>query len=105
MVNAVEHSHAAIQAALRAGNFYSSSGPEFHTITCQDKRVQVETSPVQFIRLVGPKWRGHGRALGAQGDQPITQAEFEVPSDWAYAYLEIEDQQHRRAWTNTLFVD
>jgi hypothetical protein len=105
MVNAAERSHAAIQAALRAGNYYSTSGPEFHSIICQDDRVRVETSPVQFIRLVGPKWKGHGRAVGMRSDTPITTAEFKIPSKWAYAYLEIEDQQHRRAWTNTLFVE
>ena len=105
MVNAAERSRAAIQAALRAGHYYSSMGPEFHAIHCDGNRVRVETSAVQYIRLVGPKWRGHGKAIGAQGDQPIQAAEFEIPANWAYAYLEIEDSQHRRAWTNTLFTD
>jgi hypothetical protein len=27
-----------------------------------------------------------------------------VPPDWDYAYLEIEDELGRRAWTNTLFI-
>ncbi|MCE5209155.1 MAG: hypothetical protein LLG42_12705 [Chloroflexi bacterium] len=105
MVNAKERSHAAIQAALRTGNFYSSSGPEFYNISCQGKRVRVETSPVQFVKLVGPAWHGHGKAKGMLEDaKPITSAEFEISPDWAYAYIEIQDMQNRRAWTNNLFV-
>ena len=105
MVNAAERSHAAIMDALRAGNYYSSSGPSIYSITRQDKRVQVETSPVQFIRLVGPAWRGHGKAVGMVEGKAITAASFEIPSTWAYAYIEIEDQQHGRAWTNNLLSD
>jgi hypothetical protein len=28
----------------------------------------------------------------------------EIPAEWNYAYLEIEDAQGRRAWTNCLLV-
>lgn len=105
MVNATERSHAAIQAALRAGNYYSSAGPEFFDISCEDRHVRVETSPVQFIKLVGPAWRGHGRAKGMGADtRPITEAEFDIPENWPYAYIEIEDMQNRCAWTNNLFI-
>ena len=105
MVNAPERTRDAILRALWSGNYYSSCGPEFHNITCQDNRVRVETSPVQFIRLVGPAWHGHGRAVGMRSDdKPITSAEFMLPNDWAYSYLEIEDLQHRRAWTNNLLA-
>lgn len=105
MVNAVERSHTAIQAALRDGNYYSSTGPEFYTISCQGRLVQVETSPVQFIKLVGPAWHGHGRAKGmVEEAQPVTSAEFEIPENWAYAYIEIEDTHKRCAWTNNLFI-
>jgi len=105
MVNAQERTHAAIQAALREGNYYSSAGPKFHSITCEGNRVRVETSPVQFIKLVGPAKRGHGRAIGMLEDaNPITSAEFDVPTDWPYAYIEIQDLQNRCAWTNNLFI-
>ena len=33
-----------------------------------------------------------------------TKATFEVPDDWGYAYIELEDYMGRRAWTNPLFV-
>ena len=102
MVNARECTQPAILTALRAGQYYSSCGPSFKSIVYENERIVVQTSPVQFMRLVGPAFRG--RSVGAADGQALTTASFEVPADWAYAYLEIEDHQRGRAWTNTLFL-
>jgi len=88
--------------AIRAGRFYSSCGPAFHAIERDGREVSVWTSPAQFIRLVGPAYQG--KRVGSFDGATIEAATFEVPEDWAYAYLEIEDTQGRRAWTNALFV-
>jgi hypothetical protein len=42
--------------------------------------------------------------LGSFEGQVFEQAEFAIPEDWGYAYLEIEDQRGKRAWTNPLFL-
>ncbi len=102
MVNATEGSPEAISAAIRSGNFYSSCGPEFHAIECNASTVSIRTSPVRFVRLVGP--RNRGKRIGAFDGAPLTEATMEIPGDWAYAYLEIEDARGRRAWTNPLSV-
>ena len=99
MVNAPNLSRQAIQAAIRAGNFYSTCGPEFHAIECDGTYVTVRTSPVQFARLVGPAYLGN--RIGSFGGGLLREATFEIP-DWPYAYLEVEDDHGRRAWTNTL---
>ena len=101
MVNAAECTREAIFAAIRAGNFYSSCGPEFHSIECDGASVTVRTSPVSFIRLVGPATRGV--RVGSFEGKTFTEATFEIPPDWATRRLEIEDAAGRRAWTNTLF--
>jgi hypothetical protein len=101
MVQAEDLSARAITESLRAGRFYSSMGPEFRTIRMEDGAVTVETSPVQFVRLVGPASRGQRVGTYAPG-APLCEATLTVPEDWAYAYLEIEDACGRRAWTNTL---
>lgn len=103
MVHAADRSRDAILDAIRAGRFYSSCGPEFVSITADGNSVTVDCSPVQFIRLVGPAARG--ARIGSFDGQRFSEATFEVPSDWSYAYIEIEDECGRRAWTNTLFVD
>ena len=102
MVNAPELSPEAIWAALRAGHFYASCGPEFHAIEYDGTCVAIQTSPVQFVRLVGPAYLG--ARIGSFEGALLTRAALRVPLDWPYAYLEIEDTRGRRAWTNPLFV-
>lgn len=102
-VNAPECSGTAILTAIRQGNFYSSQGPEFRSIERDGDTVRVTTSPIQFARLVGPMYYGDRRG-GFPPAEPLAGAEFEIPADWAWMYLEIEDAAGHRAWTNPLFV-
>ena len=102
VVNAAGRTTTQIVAAIRRGNFYASCGPQFHTIHCDGAFVEVETSPVQFIRLVGPAYRGQRQ--GSFDGRQLTGARFPLPADWDYVYLDIEDANGRRAWTNTLFL-
>jgi hypothetical protein len=92
-----------ILGAVRAGRFYSTCGPAFYAIERGGREVSVHTSPVQFVRLVGPAHLG--KRVGSFDGATVESVTFELPEDWAYAYLEIEDPQGRRAWTNALFVD
>ena len=101
MVNSAECTPPSILAALRSGNFYSTCGPVIESIDYEGDKVSIQCSPVQVARLVGPKW--HGERTGSFDGRLMTQASFEIPKSWSYAYLEIEDQQGRRAWTNPLF--
>lgn len=100
MVAAADRTASEILAALRQGRYYSSCGPQFHTIHCDNSHIEVETSPVQFIRLVGPAYLG--QRLGSFDGRRLTAARFALPDDWDYVYLEIEDECGRRAWTNNL---
>lgn len=103
MVNAAECTPPEIWAALRAGNFYASCGPTFESIVFDGEKITMQCSPVRYARLVGPRWNGL-RANAIEGER-LTGAEFKVPANLPYVYLEIEDAQGKRAWTNTLFVD
>jgi len=91
-----------IMGGIRRGNFYSSCGPEFRSIAFDGSELHLATSPVQFVRLVGPG--PLGLRVGSFGDGLITEVDLPVPEDWAYAYVEIEARTGRRAWTNSLFV-
>jgi len=102
VVNAREREADALLAALRAGRFYSSCGPDFHAIRRDGGRVSVETSSVAFIRLVGPG--SEGARIGSFEGELFTEASFDLPPEWAYAYVEIEDAHRRRAWTNNLLA-
>lgn len=102
VVNAPGLSQPAILDAIRMGNFYSSTGPAFYRMTGDGNTVTIETSPVQFARLVGPAHLG--KRIGGFEGKVFTVAEFDIPPEWAYAYLEIEDARGHRAWTNALFI-
>jgi hypothetical protein len=102
MVNAPECTTQSIMDALRRGNFYSSCGPEIHDLQIDGGEIHVRCSPVQFIRIVGPGY--HGMRSGSFDGDLRTEASFNIPTDWSYAYLEIEDATGRRAWTNNLFI-
>lgn len=101
IVNAATLDKENIMSAICAGNFYSSCGPEIYSISYEENRIKVRTSPVHFIRLVGH--RGSGLRKGSF-DTLVEEAEFEIPENWPYAYIELEDELNRKAWTNTLYV-
>jgi hypothetical protein len=100
MVQAPDLTPDAIMPSLRAGRYYSTTGPSFLDITQEGDQVTIHTSPVQFVRLVGSGSRG--LRLGGFDGSLITEASFTIPEDWPYAYLDIEDASGHRAWTNTL---
>jgi hypothetical protein len=102
MVNSPTCNKESIISAIRNGNFYASTGPEFLTIENDGKHLHVQTSPVQFLKLVGPG--SLGKQFGGFGTELITEVNMTLPEDWDFAYLEIEDAERRRAWTNALFI-
>jgi hypothetical protein len=101
MVNTADCTQWEILESIRHGNFYATQGPEFKTIEYGENTVKVETSPVRYVRLIGP--RRTGKWMHAIGQNPICRAEFELPLDWSYARLEIEDAVGKRAWSNPLW--
>lgn len=101
VVNAPACDTEMILAAVRAGNFYSSRGPEFHRIELFGNQLTLHTSPVRFVRLIGPGWMG--QRLGSFDGDMRTETVFDLPKDWQYYRVEIEDECGKVAWTNSLF--
>jgi hypothetical protein len=102
MVNSLVCKPGDILEAIRRGDFYASTGPEFEKIVCESYKVKVNTSPVKFIRLVGPR-NACEKEIAPDG-KSLTQAEFDVPKEWETVYIQIEDENRRFAWTNNLFI-
>ena len=101
-VNCPNRDADSIMKAIRSGNFYSSRGPRFMDIAEKNGRIHITTSPVQFVRLIGPKHRGD--RIGSFKSERFEYAVFDMPKDWTYLRVEIEDEKGRCAWTNPLFV-
>ena len=51
---------------------------------------------------MGPCWCG--QRVTPDGEHIITSGSFDIPDDWPYAYLRIEDEHGKTAWTNTLYT-
>ena len=91
----------AILAAIKAGHFYSSQGPEIHDVRIDGERIQVISSPAQAVFVAG-------RASAAQHEtgQGIVRTEFSLrPFAGSYFRVTVVDAAGGRAWTNPIWLD
>jgi hypothetical protein len=115
-VRAGEKSAEAVLAALRAGSFYSSTGPQIHELEIVDSVVEVRCSPVASATLFAGRRRGaranagrlgyphRARITATNDDGLITGVRLEQPPGAPYGRLELADAEGRRAWTNPLWI-
>ena len=102
MVRSESPDPASLLAALHAGHFYSSQGPEIFAVTPLPggARLAVRTSPVRAMRLTG---RGASASSTISADADITTAELSLEAlKGPYARLTVVDRHGRRAWTNPI---
>ena len=92
----------ALVAALKAGHYYSSTGPVIHDITNEDDHLIVECAPAVQVFASGNGSRFH-RVRG--GD--ITQAAIPLAGFRQHGYLRITvvGEDGGRAWTNPIWLD
>ena len=85
---------------MRKGTFYSSTGAGFESLRVDGRKVSVRTTPVDCIKLVGDAYKAL-RVHREDGGE-VTEAEFEIGNDCKFAYVEIENRDGRKAWSNNL---
>ena len=88
----------ALLAALKAGHYYSSTGPELHDITIDAGMITVRCSPVRKIMITGgaPGVRAIEGAVLTEGSLPV--AMF-GPGHYR---VTVEDSTGGRAWSNPI---
>jgi len=101
-VNALELTPHAIREAILQGNFCSSTGPQIFSLAWKGDLLQVQSSPVKCVRIVGAG--PQGTVIHANGGKSLTEYELRIPQEYKYVRLEIEDAQGRCCWSNSLFV-
>lgn len=104
MVNA-ENNVNDILRALKAGEFYSSCGPEIYDFYIEDGKAIVECSPVAKIRMQSDK---HPTRMVKSADGTLTRAEFDLKhwcGPFAYIRITVVDKDGKKAWTNPIFLD
>jgi predicted metal-dependent phosphoesterase TrpH len=91
----------AIVAALKAGEFYASQGPEIHNVEIVGKTIQITSSPVEQVVVsgIGAKYqRFHGVSM------IDAQAELPDRETTPYVRVTITDVHGRSAWTNPVWL-
>ena len=89
-------------AALKAGHFYSSTGPEIHDIQLTAGRIlQIVASPAARIFVTG---RG-SKAQRVWGNG-ICEAEFDLSDfDSPWCRVTVRDERGGRAWSNPIWLE
>ena len=97
MVKALENTPEALLAALKAGHYYASTGPEILDLDWKEDRVVVRCSPVSRVIVQGAREASvvvHGEGM-TDVEVPIGHC---AASPWMR--VTIADQAGNRAWTN-----
>ncbi|MDQ2683259.1 MAG: CehA/McbA family metallohydrolase [Chloroflexota bacterium] len=101
MVKAESLEPDALLAALKAGHFYASTGPDLHNVAIEGDKIVVETSPARVIYATGAG-AIHRDVMGGG----ITRAEFDIePFVSSYARITVLGQDGGKAWSNAIFFD
>jgi hypothetical protein len=91
----------ALLAALKAGHFYSSQGPEIHDIRIEDGQLHLACSPAVTVHVTGrgpSQQSAHGAAI-ERCTVPIT------PLRNGPCRVTIIDRDGKRAWSNPIWLD
>lgn len=89
--------------ALKAGRYYSSSGPEIQDLRVENGYLKVECSPVKFIKFITEPF--NGRTLYNEDAAPITSGSFLLDSGMKFVRVECVDFEGNTAWSNPVFID
>jgi len=100
MVKAEANEPEALLAALKAGHFYSSQGPDLHDVRITDEAVEVECSSVRSIIV-----QGSGTAAKAVHGLSLNGASIPLERfrNSPFVRVSVIDHSGRRAWSNPHF--
>lgn len=93
MVQATQLTVSAILEALRAGRFYATQGPAFHSISIEDGLITVESSPVSRITFRSNLyWVGDRCRSG----QELTREVYRIHPNERFVRIQITDSDGKR---------
>jgi len=102
MVKAEANEPTALVSALKAGEYYASTGPELHDFRIEGDKVVVECSPAENIIAIG----ANAASRVAHGNG-LTQAELPLErfhkGGWVRAA--VQDAAGKRAWSNPIWLE
>ena len=104
MVKSEGNEPEALLTALKAGDYYSSTGPELYDVAVDGDDLVIACSSARHILAVG---HGSASAHCHAADELLTEARLPLArirgGDWVRAV--VIDQQGFRAWSNPIWLD
>jgi hypothetical protein len=92
---------ASLLAALKAGHFYCSTGPEIHNVEIDGDRILVECSPADHIVVSG---RGVNYQRGHVPSAVSFEAKLPDPDKTPYVRVTVVDTAGNSAWSNPIWI-
>lgn len=108
MICAGENTPAALVAALKAGDFYASQGPEFRRLSYRDGIFEAEFSPCVEAVLMTAQARGYCGLVPETGkDEETCKLRIDLRNQQPARYLrcQIRDRRGNYAWSMPLYLD
>ena len=102
MVKATANEPDLLVAALRAGHYYSTQGPEIHDLRIEDDQVVVECSPAFGVYLLGKGSRSVASERRGQTSARLPLGRMGKGNAWR---VTVVDDQGRSAWSNAMWRD
>jgi hypothetical protein len=99
----------ALLAALKAGHFYSSTGPQIHNVEASGREITIECSPVNAVSINGGTSRTVSRT--GRGLTRVTLDLAKLDNDWLacppskWLRIAVRDAAGKAAWTNPFWLD
>ncbi|MGB0852897.1 MAG: PHP domain-containing protein [Pikeienuella sp.] len=102
MVKAEENTPEALLAALKAGAFYASQGPEIRDIEIKGREITIESSAATTVVVMG-----HGSTAKAVHGTSMTRTTLKLAAfrDSGWIRVSIRDAGGKRAWSNPIWLD
>lgn len=94
----------ALLAALKAGEFYSSTGAQIHDLAIDGDELVVVTSPAAAVMIAG---KGDYKYKLARGGEPLEKARFDLASIQKMGHFRVivVGPNGERAWSNPVWFD
>jgi hypothetical protein len=88
-------------AALKAGQYYSSQGPQLHSVVYEEEAVSIECSPAAAVMVLG---RGSRATQLLMPGQTRVRLPLERVRSGGFARVVVVNANGRRAWTNPVWL-
>jgi hypothetical protein len=109
MLRAEEKTAESVMAALAAGRYYATLGPEIRDFRLEPDegansgwRAHARFSPASSVRFVGNSWTG--RCYEFPEGSGVTEFSHEISERGKYVRLVVEDSRGLRAWSGPIAV-